>query len=63
MAPFLTYDHTGLQISKRYPSYSFHLISAKLYEDIGYHGVIQAANFLDTQSTFTTFMVWKSMEF
>ena len=31
----------GLKMSKRYFSYSFHLISAKLYEDIGYHGRIQ----------------------
>ena len=31
----------GLEMSKRY-SYSFHPMSAKLYEDIGYHGGIQA---------------------
>ena len=27
----------GLEISKRFSSYSFHLMSAKLYEDISYH--------------------------
>ncbi len=27
----------GLKISKRYSSYSFHLMSVKLYEDIGYY--------------------------
>ncbi len=31
-----------LEISKCYSSYTFHLISAKLYEDIDYHGGIQA---------------------
>ena len=31
----------GLEISKRY-SYSFHPMSAKVYEDIGYHAGIQA---------------------
>ncbi len=37
----LTPDHIGLEISKHYSSYSFHLMSAKLYEDIiGYHGGI-----------------------
>ncbi len=36
----------GLEISKRYSSYSFHLVSAKLYDDIGYHGGIQAITFL-----------------
>ncbi len=32
----------GLEISKRYSYYSFHPMSAKLYEDIGYYGGIQA---------------------
>ena len=32
----------GLELSKRCSSYSFHLMSAKRYEDIGYHGGIQA---------------------
>ena len=35
----------GLEISKRYFSYSFYSMSAKLYEDIGYHGGIQAIIF------------------
>ncbi len=34
---FWTQDHMGLEISKHY-AYSFHLISAKLYENIAYHG-------------------------
>ncbi len=28
----------GLEISKRYSPYSFYPMSAKLYEDLGYHG-------------------------
>ncbi len=46
---FLTQD---LEISKLYPSYSFHPMSAKLYEDIGYHGGIQAITFLGNQPNF-----------
>ena len=34
-----------LKISKRYSSYSSHLLSAKFYEDIGYHGGIQGVIF------------------
>ncbi len=34
----------GLEISKRY-SYIFIKMSLKLYEDIGYHGGIQAVTF------------------
>ncbi len=33
----------GLNILKRYFSFSFQSISAKLYEDIAYHGEIQTA--------------------
>ncbi len=33
----LTQDHMGLEISKHYSSHSFHLMSAKLYEDIRGH--------------------------
>ncbi len=36
----------GLEISKRYSCYSFHPMLLKLYEDIGYHGRIQAVTFL-----------------
>ena len=42
----------GLKISKRYFSYSFHPMSVKLYEDIGYHGGIQAVTFLGNQPSF-----------
>ena len=35
----------GLNILKRYFSFSFQSISAKLYEDIAYHGEIQTATF------------------
>ncbi len=38
----------GLGISKRY-SYSFHLISAKLYKELGYDGGIQAITFLGNE--------------
>ncbi len=34
----------GQKISKYY--YSFHPVSAKLYEDIGYHGGTQAITFI-----------------
>ena len=38
----------GLRILKKPThSYSFHLVSAKLYEDICCYGGIQAVNFLD----------------
>ncbi len=37
----LSQDHMALEISKRY-FYSFHPMSAKLYEDIGYQWGIQA---------------------
>ncbi len=40
----------GLVISKRYSS-SFHPMSAKLYEDIGYHGGIQAVTFLGNRQS------------
>ncbi len=36
----------GARSSKSYSSYTFHPISAKLYEGIGYYGVIQAITFL-----------------
>ena len=42
----------GLEISKRFSSYSFHLMSAKLYEDISYHGGIQAITFLGNWPSF-----------
>ncbi len=43
----------GLGISKRYSSYSFHPISAKLYEDIGHHRGVQTVTFLANQPSFT----------
>ncbi len=36
----------GLENSKHYSSYSFHPLSVKRYEDIGYYGGIQAIGFL-----------------
>ena len=42
----LTQVHMGLGISKRYTPGTFHPISAKLYEDIGYYGGIQAVIFM-----------------
>ncbi len=42
----------GLEISQRYSSYSFHPISAKLYEDIGSHSGIQAVTFLGNRPSF-----------
>ncbi len=33
----LTQNHMGLEISKRYASYSFHPIWAKLYDKYGNH--------------------------
>ncbi len=49
---FSTQDRMGLEISKRFSSYSFYLMSAKLYEDISYHGGIQTVAF-----------VWQSAKF
>ena len=50
----LTQDHMELEISKRY-SYSFHPMSIKLHEDIGYHGGIQTVTFLGNWSNFGQF--------
>ena len=46
----------GLEISRRYFSYSFHLMSAKLYEGISYHGGIQAITFLGNRPSFKNFV-------
>ncbi len=56
----------GLEISKRFSSYSFHLMSAKLYEDIGYHGGIQAITFIANWPSFKNLwhfeiLTWESM--
>ncbi len=47
----------GLGISKRYCLYSFHPMSENLYEDIGYHGGIQAITFLGNRPSFF-FKLW-----
>ncbi len=46
----------GLEISKRYSILQFHPMSAKLYEDIGYHGGTQAITFLGNQLSFKKFV-------
>ena len=43
-----------LQISIRYSSLSFHPISAQRYEDIDYHGGIQALTFLGNRPSLKT---------
>ncbi len=48
-------DHIGLEISKRYSSYRFHLMSTKLYEDIAYHKGMQAITLLGNRPSFTKF--------
>ncbi len=53
---FLTQGHMGLEISKSYSSHSFHLMSAKLYEDLGYHARIQAVTFLGNRLCFKNFV-------
>ncbi len=47
----------ALEISKRYSYYSFHPMSVNLYEDIGYHGGIQAITFLGNRPSFKNFVV------
>ena len=42
----------GLEISERYSSYTFHLMSVKLHEDIGYHGGMHTINFLGNRPSF-----------
>ena len=54
---FSTQDHMGLEISKRFSSYSFHLMSAKLYKDISYHGGIQTITFFGNRPSFKNFVV------
>ena len=46
----------GLEICKRYSSYSVHPMSVELYEDIGCHDGIQAFTFLDNSPNFKTFV-------
>ncbi len=55
-----------LEISKRYSSYSFHLMPAKHFEDIDYHGRIQAITFLGNRPSFKKMwyfdiLTWESM--
>ena len=52
----LIQDHMGLDISKHHSSYIFRLMSAKLDEDIGCHGGIQAITFLGNQPGFKNFV-------
>ncbi len=59
-------DDMGLGSSKRYSSYSFHLMSGKLYADIDYHGGIQASTFLSNRQNFKSLrhfeiLTWESM--
>ncbi len=42
----------GLEISERLSSYSFNLMLAKLYEEISYHGEIQAITVLGNRPSF-----------
>ncbi len=52
----LTQDHMGLEIPNCHNPWSFHRISAKLYEDISNHGEMQAITFLDNRPSFKIFM-------
>ncbi len=63
---WLTQDHIGLEISKCYSSYSFHPMSVKCHEDIGYHGRIQAITFLGNRPSLKKLwhfkiLTWESM--
>ncbi len=42
----LTQNHMGLEISKRYSSYSFHRTWAKLYDKYGRHGEYKVMDIL-----------------
>ncbi len=53
---FLTLDHIGLEISKRY-SCTFNLMTPKLH-DIGYHRGIKAITFLGNRPSFK--LLWHS---
>ncbi len=46
----------GLEISTHYSSHSFHLMSAELYEDIGYHSRIQAVTVFGNRPSFNKFV-------
>ncbi len=52
---FLAQDHMGLKVSQCCCFYSFHQISAKLYEDIGCHSGIQTITFLGNRPGFKNF--------
>ncbi len=47
--------HFGIFVIPRYCSYSFHSMSAKLYEDICYYCGIQTITFQGNQPTFKNF--------
>ncbi len=59
---FLTRDHMGLEISKRY-SYSFQPTLAKPHEDIAYHRGIRAVTLFGMFKNLWHFdiLTWKSM--
>ncbi len=61
MKLLLTWDHMDLEISKRY-SYSFHSISAKVY-DINYRGGIQAVTFVTIGQIFFLLFLEQSLYF
>ncbi len=57
----------GLEISKCYSSYSFHPMSIKLHEAIGYHGGIQTVTFLGNRLIFKLLwhfeiLTWQSLQ-
>ncbi len=64
---FLNTGHyVGLEFSKHYVSYRFQPISAKLCEDVVYHGELQIIIFLGNRSSFETFvalgiLTWETM--
>ncbi len=53
----------GLEICKHYFSYSFHLISTKLYEDLDCHNGIQAVTFIGSRPSLKVCATlnWESM--
>ena len=53
-----TQDHMGLEISKHYSYYSFHLMSDKLYQDIGYHGGTQTITFVANRPSKNFVILW-----
>ena len=52
-----------LQFSKCYLTNNFHRMASKLYENVAYHGAMQASTLLGNRPSFTKFMALIKVQF